>query len=268
MSSVMIRSQPSVLIVEDDDRVRALYHLAVEHLARVIEASDGTEALTILDHSVEGAVDLVLADQMLPNVCGIELARLVKQRWSRIPVIIITGFGSEDLAVEALRAGVRDYLKKPIQVSELRRVVFTHALRSGADGPRDPSSLETDAPDRAAPSHPGIRRAVAFVGEHFTEPITLSQIASEAGLSRFHFCRRFRQQVGVPFHEYVQALRINRARALLSEERLTVTEVAYAIGFNDLSHFDKVFNRMVGVSPTRYRRATPPPEQSPPNFSN
>ena len=112
---------------------------------------------------------------------------------------------------------------------------------------------------RAAPSHPGIRRAVAFVGEHFTEPITLSQIASEAGLSRFHFCRRLRQQVGVPFHEYVQALRIKRARVLLSEERLTVTEVAYAIGFNDLSHFDKVFNRMVRVSPTRYRRATPPP---------
>ena len=115
--------------------------LAVEDLARVIEASDGAEALPILDHSVEGAVDLVLADQILPNVCGIELARLVKQRWSRIPVIIITGFGSEDLAVEALRAGVSDYLKKPIQASELRRVVFTHAMRSRVVG-----SLEVDAP--------------------------------------------------------------------------------------------------------------------------
>ena len=82
-----------------------------------------------------------MADQILPNVCGIELARLVKQRWSRIPVIIITGFGSEDLAVEALRAGVSDYLKKPIQASELRRVVFTHAMRSRVVG-----SLEVDAP--------------------------------------------------------------------------------------------------------------------------
>lgn len=248
-----------MLIVEDDDRVRALFRVALEGVARVLEASDGHEALNILGQRDGCAVDLVLVDQVLPKLSGLELVRLARERWPWIPVVIITGFGSEDLAVQALRAGARDYLKKPVGVGELRHVILTHASGCHRLGDRGVASLEGSPPSSEVGSatHWGIRRGLIFVREHLTEPITLSQVAREAGLSRFHFCRLFRQQVGLPFHEYLHGLRIDRAKVLLADRRLTVTEVAYAIGFNDLSHFDRVFNRIVGVSPSRYRRSLP-----------
>lgn len=256
MSPAVTGSQLSVLIVEDDDRVRAFFRVALEGIARVTEARDGDAALNILE-APAAAVDLVVVDHVLPRLSGLELVRLVRQRWPWIPVVITTGFGSEDLAVQALRAGARDYLKKPIDVSELRRVILMHAPSAGPLGGRGAGSREAAPPvsTEAAVTHSGIRRALIFVRRHFTEPITLSQVALEAGLSRFHLCRLFRRQVGLSFRGYLQGLRIDHARMLLADRRLTVSEVAYATGFNDLSHFDKVFNRLVGVSPTEYRRA-------------
>ena len=88
---------------------------------------------------------------------------------------------------------------------------------------------------------------------HFAEPISLSGVAREAGLSRFHFSRLFHHEIGTPSHEYLQDLRVSRAKALLANRYLRVSEVAYAVGFNDLSHFDRTFRKMVGRSPSEYR---------------
>lgn len=81
----------------------------------------------------------------------------------------------------------------------------------------------------------------------------LAVVAREAALSRFHFCRLFRRETGIAFHDYVHELRVRYAKALLADRQLTVTEVAYRVGFNDLSHFDRTFRRLVGASPTEYR---------------
>jgi AraC-like DNA-binding protein len=101
--------------------------------------------------------------------------------------------------------------------------------------------------------HPNVRRALAFMREHLADPITLLDVAREAGLSRFHFCRLFHHETGAPFRAYLHDLRISRAKALLADPYLTITEVAQAVGFNDLSHFDRTFRRVVGQSPTEYR---------------
>lgn len=254
----------AVLVVEDDEPVRALVRTALEDVAQVREAGDADEALLILEDRRAGAIDVLLVDYKMPRRSGLELLRLVRARWPSLSMILMTGFGSEELAIQALRAGARDYLRKPLDVKELRRVVATCAR---ADRPP-----ATDAPSLAGTSAPagrsGVRQALAFVREHFTEPITLSQVAREARLSKFHFCRLFQRRVGVSFREYLCGLRLERAQALLADRELTVTEVAYAIGFNDLSHFDKVFNRIVGMSPTEYRKSIwTLPEQPPPSFS-
>jgi len=89
--------------------------------------------------------------------------------------------------------------------------------------------------------------------EHFGEALTLADVAREAGFSRFHFCRLFHHEIGVPFHEHLQDLRVHRAKVLLGDPFLRVSEIAYAVGFNDLSHFDRTFRKMVGRSPLQYR---------------
>ena len=254
----------AVLVVEDDEPVRALVRTALEDVAHVREAGGADEALTILEDGGAGEIDVLLVDYKMPRRSGLELLRLVKARWPWLSMIMMTGFGSEELAIQALRAGARDYLRKPLDVKELRRVVAACA--------RAEKPPAADAPSRsgtpASAGRSGVRQALVFVREHFTEPITLSQVAREARLSKFHFCRQFQRRVGLSFREYLCGLRLERAQALLADRELTVTEVAYAIGFNDLSHFDKVFNRIVGMSPTEYRKSIwALPEQQPPSFS-
>jgi len=239
----------TVLIVEDDTRLRGLLHRALEDDVRVLEAENGAVALGILEGPVRHTLDLVLLDQVLPERSGVEILQHIKQRWPWMPVVLITGFGSEDLAIQALRAGAVDYLKKPISVSELERVIVERARKRCAD----PSAARG-----VASIHDGIRRALQFLGDHFAEPITLSQIALEARLSKFHCCRLFQQQMGLPLRRYIQQLRVDRAKILLGDPEMTISAVAYATGFNDLSHFDHVFRQIAGVSPTDYRRATLP----------
>ena len=269
-----VKDPPAVLIVDDDARVRSVLRAGLEENALVLEAADGDQAFEILEERARGNLDLdlMLVDYVLPRRSGLEVLRLTKHSWPWIPVVMITGFGSEEFAVQALRAGASDYLNKPIQLDTLRKMV--RALISPRAAPAGRNvAIAVDRNDKERVAHPSIRRAIAFVREHFTEEIRLADVAREAGLSRFHFCRLFHRETGVSLRAYLHELRVSRAKALLADRHLTVTEVAYTVGFNDLSHFDRMFSRMVGRSPTEYRRSLlakpllravkPPPGRTP-----
>ncbi len=253
MRSVAVRdASPGVLVVDDDALTRAFLRDALEADARIVEAADGDTAIAVLSAHAGSAVNLVLADYVLPGRSGLEILEVTRRRWPWIPVVIVTAFGSEDLAVQALRAGASDYLRKPLDpdvlVASVRALTTVqHRQERGAAG------TSVDRIDELRTLHPGIRRAVAFVREHFADAVPLAVVAREAALSRFHFCRLFRRETGIAFHDYVHELRVRYAKALLADRQLTVTEVAYRVGFNDLSHFDRTFRRLVGASPTEYR---------------
>jgi two-component system response regulator YesN len=100
----------------------------------------------------------------------------------------------------------------------------------------------------------GIRKAVLFIGANFREPLTLTQVANEGGMSKYHFARTFKAITGKTFKEYLSDRRVEEARRLLKEEEVTITEVCYSTGFNDLSYFDRVFRRCEGMSPMAYQR--------------
>jgi len=231
---------PSVLVVEDEWLTRSFLRSALQPIARVIEAEDGERALEILQSSAGDTINLMLLDHVLPGCSGLELLEISRSNWPSIVTIIVTGFSSEELAVQALRGGARDYLKKPVPLDALLRTV--HAVLDDAK----PTAQVTGG-------HPNLGRALTFIKEHFSEEISLEDVAREAGLSRYHFCRLFRHETGLTFLEYLQDLRVRRAQALLADRYLRITEVAYTVGFGDLSHFDRTFRRMVGRSPSEYR---------------
>ena len=102
------------------------------------------------------------------------------------------------------------------------------------------------------------RRAVDaahFIDARAHEPLDLERIASEAGLSTFHFLRLFARTLGVTPHQYLVRARLRHAARLLSHEQLPVTEVALDVGFADLSNFIRTFRRAAGLSPSQFRRA-------------
>lgn len=119
--------------------------------------------------------------------------------------------------------------------------------------------LSRDRPVAAprAPSRVDRRRAVEtalWIEAHAEEPIRLVTLARRAGLSAFHFLRVFSRVLGVTPHQYLVAARLRRAAALLAGDGHPVTDVAFDVGFGDLSHFVRTFRRAVGVSPGRFRR--------------
>jgi AraC-like DNA-binding protein/catechol 2,3-dioxygenase-like lactoylglutathione lyase family enzyme len=97
-------------------------------------------------------------------------------------------------------------------------------------------------------------RARDFVHEYHAGPVTLAQLARQAGLSRFHFLRLFRDAFGTTPHEYLTRVRLGRARALLAAEHHSVTEVCLDVGFSSLGSFSALFAERFGCPPSAWRR--------------
>lgn len=112
----------------------------------------------------------------------------------------------------------------------------------------------TPAPERGGLRDATKRRVIEYIDAHLAEPMTLTELASVAGLSLHHFAREFQQAVGAPPHEYVMARRVDRAKEMLRFGSMTMADVALANGFSDQAHFTRTFRKRVGVTPGVYAR--------------
>jgi len=99
-----------------------------------------------------------------------------------------------------------------------------------------------------------VKKVTAYMRERLGAPVGLDDLAAVAGLSRFHFCTAFRQATGHTPHDWLVRLRIERARQLLADPALTITEIALAVGYETPSSFAAGFRRITGLTPTAFRR--------------
>jgi AraC-like DNA-binding protein len=100
---------------------------------------------------------------------------------------------------------------------------------------------------------PVITKAKKYIEEHQSEDISLGDVAKAVNTSSFYFCKIFRKLTGINFTDYLSRLRIERAKNLLLNPNLRISEIAYEIGFQSLTHFNRVFKRVVGQAPTEFR---------------
>ena len=98
-----------------------------------------------------------------------------------------------------------------------------------------------------------VRKARDYIGKHKAEPLSLSAVAQAAGASVFHFCKVFRKSTGIKFTDYVARVRLEDARTQLLNPNRRISEVAYDVGFQSLTQFNRVFKRIFGQSPTEFR---------------
>ena len=90
--------------------------------------------------------------------------------------------------------------------------------------------------------------------QHQSEDISLGQVAKAVSTSTFYFCKMFKKVTGINFTDYVSRVRVENAKNLLLNPNLRVSEIAYEVGFQSLTHFNRVFKKVIGRSPTEYRR--------------
>jgi AraC-like DNA-binding protein/ligand-binding sensor protein len=100
---------------------------------------------------------------------------------------------------------------------------------------------------------PVITRAKDFIQEHQTENLRLGHVARAVNTSTFYFCKMFKKVTGINFTDYVSRIRIEKSKNLLLNPNLRVSEIAFEVGFQSLTHFNRVFKKILGLSPTEYR---------------
>jgi len=105
--------------------------------------------------------------------------------------------------------------------------------------------------DEAEP--PVIRRARAYILGHHADPIDLDKVAKSMHVSRFYFCKIFKKATGLTFTEYVGRVRVEKAKTLLLNPHLRISEISYNVGFQSLTHFNRLFRQIAGQSPTAFR---------------
>ncbi len=209
--------------------------------------------------------------EMQPNALCFEFDHLdaaraealqdVLREYPRLPALMLTVEHSEALAIWAFRKGVWNYLVKPVQETEFLENLdaFSQvALRGAAPRmPRPPGVISrrdlavSPADARLAQLEPALR----YVRRHFAEKVSEVEAARRCGMKRFAFSHDFHAVFGLTFRDYLMETRIDEARRMLVEGARPVTEIAFATGFTDGSHFARMFRRHTGQLPSRYRES-------------
>lgn len=162
---------------------------------------------------------------------------------------------TDESVTELARALARELSAKQIghaaMLDALVRQVVIHLLRFHFTV-RKSDKVELS---RAGPVDRRLRRAIEFMHDNFGREIAVEEIASAAYLSEYHFARLFKQISGVTPHVYLANLRLERARRLLAETALPISEIASVVGYQSQSHFTKMFKSVTGVTPRVYRES-------------
>ena len=246
----------TVLVVEDHDSVRAYVRHLLESTYRVLEAENGRRGLK---QARTALPDLVVADVVMPEMNGVDMLDALRRRprTEGIPVVMLTGRAEAADQVEGLEAGADAYVTKPFDAEVLTAQVhsiiatrqqlqerYREADMPGAAPP------DGDAPESSFEAH--VRETISA---HLTDAdFTVQQLADEVGYTRRTVTRRVKEAFGHPPSALIRTIRLEHGAHLLEQTNETISEVAYAVGFNSLSYFSRRFKEHFGVSPSGYRR--------------
>jgi AraC-like DNA-binding protein/CheY-like chemotaxis protein len=199
-----------------------------------------------------------------PDLFGLADLRLTKQLAPSVPLLMITQAHSEQLAVWAFRTRVWDYFVQPVDTDRLIAVVESLSQlgkrggRASRSFPRLTNTIPPEARLRCGVNNEErsiLERALTYLDSNLHKKIVQADVAHSFGLSTFQFSRLFKRLTRVTFQEYLLSRRIEEAQRLLENPKASITDVCFTVGFQDLSYFTRIFQRYVGLSPSRYRQA-------------
>lgn len=249
----------TALIVEDEPLMREylMLHLTSIHGLWKTEgcARDGLEALALLRAK---PFDLVITDIKMPHMDGLELADYIHVNHPGTDVIILTGYSEFDYARAAVRANAADYLLKPLQDVELHKALSKLATKRMA---ADSVPAAVPVPAEAAPKEPAqddpgilVQRARTYIRAHFTEPLSLNEVANTLAVNPAYLSSIFKSERGESYSKFILRLRMERAALLLRTYSAgKVNDIALEVGYSSTKHFYSVFKDYFGVTPNEYR---------------
>lgn len=234
------------------------------------EASNGVAGLELIRRT---RPHIVLTDIKMPQMDGLEMARIVRSEFPDIKILIMSVLEDFETVREALRLNVVDYVQKfLIQPDNLLKTVLEIKQSLAQEPPAGeaaPSGVHVQpVAESSAPVYrTEVRQAIAYVQRHYASALRVQDIAESVGLSENYFSNIFSNETGRTFSQFLQQFRVERAKELLEEGGTKWYEVSGRVGFDDPKYFTKVFKRYTDLTPVQYYRkyagADPDIESSP-----
>lgn len=230
-----------IMIVEDE---RLVAHdiaelLKDEGYAIAAIASNAKEAIAKISEILP---DLVLLDiRIKGELDGVNIAEHI-QSFYAIPVIFLTAFSDPETLKRAQATQPMGYVIKPFQPQQLVASVKIALSNFGAI----PAESEPSSSYR-------LKSTITYIQTHLDQTINLEMLAGAVGMNPSYFCRVFQQEIGCSPYQYIIQQRIAKAKELLKDRQLAISDIALQTGFANHSHLDRHFHKLVGLTPKAYR---------------
>ena len=256
-TNMKAKTRLRVLVVEDEDEIKSYLKSELSDEYKVETCSNGKEAY---DSILRDAPDLVISDVMMPEMDGLTLCRKIKQNTNvnHVPVILLTAKSKPEDTLEGMETGADAYMVKPFNTELLKKTIANlianrRLLRnkfSGAQQQEDKmEKITMKSSDEIL-----MGKIMKVVNEHLDDPaLNVEMLASEVGLSRVHVHRKLKELTNLSARDFIKNIRLQQAATLLAQDqKLTISEIAYATGYTNLSHFSSSFREKYGMSPKEY----------------
>ena len=246
--------KPLILIVEDNYEIRTYIRDVLKDYFDVLESRNGFEGLAI---AVDRLPNLIITDIMMPVMDGIDLVRKLKAdpRTNHIPAILLTARGTINHQVEGLETGADDYLIKPFNTNLL--LVKIRNLLAIREKLKEKYSrivsLQPNHEEVQDPDDRFLQRLMQILEENIeNSEFNVSRLVREIGMSRPVLFRKTKMLTGLSVIDLIRNVRLKKAEMLLRQKKLTISEIAFTVGFSDPKHFSKSFRNQYGKPPSQY----------------
>ncbi|SNC77666.1 monosaccharide ABC transporter substrate-binding protein, CUT2 family [Hymenobacter gelipurpurascens] len=248
-------SETLVLVIEDNSEVNDFLTRKLRTDFRVQSATDGHTGFRM---ATELIPDLIVCDVMMPGLSGLEVVTQLRADWrtSHIPVVLLTARTTSEQQLEGVQAGADLYLTKPFNPTfllESIRTLLANRARQREHFRRE-LSIDTATVAPTNPDQKFLADLTAIVEANLTRSdLSVEDIARSLGISRMQLYRKVKAVLGTGVTDFVQSLRLTKARELLLDETLTIAEVAYELGFSSPSYFSASFKAHYQLAPSEFR---------------
>lgn len=252
--SVEPLNRKTILLVEDDNDVRDFLVSELENCFNLKVATDGQAGLAM---AKEFDVDLIVSDVMMPAMNGFELTKRLKNNFetSHIPVILLTALSTDEKVLEGTESGADAYMTKPFSPQLLVARIFQ--LLDQRERLKQKFSRENQIVRSAMCVNEQdqlfVKRLDAVIYPRIGETdLSVDKVAGLLHMGRTIFYKKVRGVTGYTPNDYIRVIRMKKAVELLEKGDMNVSEIAYAVGFDNPYYFSKCFKTQYGVPPSQY----------------
>ncbi|KAF2327710.1 hybrid sensor histidine kinase/response regulator transcription factor [Flavobacterium daemonense] len=251
---IVNEEKQTILIVEDHKVLRKFMKNLLKKDYNIIEAENGKIAF---EKALKYTPNLIISDVIMPEMVGTELCAKIKEniKTSHIPVILLTSRSSLVYKFEGLESGADDYISKPFNLMEfklrVKNLLNTQErlkIKFSTEDSFIPSEITVSSLDEEL-----LKKAFKIVEENISnEQFDIPYFCSELGVSRTMLFLKIKAWTNCTPNEFIHEIRLKRAAQLLEQNKLTVSEVSYKVGFNNPKYFSKCFQKKYGETPSHY----------------